>query len=223
MRILVREMKATHTPRRRGDHRTRVGRERSARTETRILEAALGVFADMGPDAPKIDDFVRAAGDLARHLLQPLRERRGAPRGDVGVDDARGHRVDRERDRRPRRPRAPARHRPPPLLREGAVRPGLVPLRRARVEARRHRVAARDIADGLRQRRLPRAERRGRARSPLRRHPRGADAHRRRRCAPRLRRANDRALPASARHGRAAHRCGDEARASTTRRQGDRS
>jgi AcrR family transcriptional regulator len=44
------------------DHRTRVGRERSARTETRILEAALGVFADMGPDAPKIDDFIQAAG-----------------------------------------------------------------------------------------------------------------------------------------------------------------
>ena len=28
----------------------------------RILEAALGVFASMGPDAPKIDDFVAAAG-----------------------------------------------------------------------------------------------------------------------------------------------------------------
>jgi len=55
-------MKAAHTTRRRGDHRTRVGRERSARTETRILEAALGVFANMGPDAPKIDDFVQAAG-----------------------------------------------------------------------------------------------------------------------------------------------------------------
>src|SRR5512135_3906048 len=52
------------TPQRRKkvDHRTRVGRERSARTETRILEAALRVFADMGPDAPKIDDFVQAAG-----------------------------------------------------------------------------------------------------------------------------------------------------------------
>src|SRR5512135_2111827 len=52
------------TPQRRKkvDHRTRVGRERSARTETRILEAALRVFADMGPDAPKIDDFVKAAG-----------------------------------------------------------------------------------------------------------------------------------------------------------------
>ncbi|HEX7465938.1 MAG TPA: TetR/AcrR family transcriptional regulator [Usitatibacter sp.] len=47
---------------RKPDHRTRVGRERSARTETRILEAALGVFADMGPDAAKIDDFVVAAG-----------------------------------------------------------------------------------------------------------------------------------------------------------------
>lgn len=44
------------------DHRTRVGRERSARTETRILEAALRVFAEMGPEAPKIDDFVVAAG-----------------------------------------------------------------------------------------------------------------------------------------------------------------
>jgi AcrR family transcriptional regulator len=44
------------------DHRARVGRERSARTESRILEAALRVFAEMGPDAPKIDDFVVAAG-----------------------------------------------------------------------------------------------------------------------------------------------------------------
>ena len=51
--------------RRKLDHRTRVGRERSARTETRILEAAFRVFADMGPDAPKIDDFVQAA-DISR-------------------------------------------------------------------------------------------------------------------------------------------------------------
>ena len=43
------------------NHRTLVGRQRSARTENRILEAALGVFAEMGPDAPKIDDFVAAA------------------------------------------------------------------------------------------------------------------------------------------------------------------
>ncbi len=44
------------------DHRTRVGRQRSARTQTRILDAALGVFAERGPDAPVIDDFVQAAG-----------------------------------------------------------------------------------------------------------------------------------------------------------------
>ena len=47
------------SPRR--DHRPRVGRERRARTETRILQAALGVFAAMGPDAPTIDDITRAA------------------------------------------------------------------------------------------------------------------------------------------------------------------
>ena len=47
---------------RKTNHRTRVGRERSARTETKILAAALGVFAEKGPDAPKIDDFVAAAG-----------------------------------------------------------------------------------------------------------------------------------------------------------------
>jgi AcrR family transcriptional regulator len=52
----------TNAKRQKLDHRTRVGRERSARTETRILEAALRVFADMGPDAPKIDDFVQASG-----------------------------------------------------------------------------------------------------------------------------------------------------------------
>src|SRR5687768_10453743 len=44
------------------DHRTRVGAERSAKTETRILQAAVQVFADQGPDAPTIDDFVREAG-----------------------------------------------------------------------------------------------------------------------------------------------------------------
>ena len=44
------------------DHRVRVGRQRSARTESRIVEAALRVFAQWGPDAPVIDDFVKAAG-----------------------------------------------------------------------------------------------------------------------------------------------------------------
>jgi AcrR family transcriptional regulator len=44
------------------DHRTRVGRERRARTRQRIIEAALGVIAERGPDAPVIEDFIRAAG-----------------------------------------------------------------------------------------------------------------------------------------------------------------
>jgi len=44
------------------DHRTRVGRARSSRTDARILAAALEVFAEKGPDAPVVDDFVRAAG-----------------------------------------------------------------------------------------------------------------------------------------------------------------
>ncbi len=44
------------------NHRTRVGHARSARTGSHILQSSLGVFADLGPDAPKIDDFVRAAG-----------------------------------------------------------------------------------------------------------------------------------------------------------------
>jgi AcrR family transcriptional regulator len=43
-------------------HRTRVGRERRARTHERIVAAALGVFAEKGPDAPVIEDFIHAAG-----------------------------------------------------------------------------------------------------------------------------------------------------------------
>jgi len=62
---MIRPMPTNHKVSRKPDHRTRVGQERSARTETRILEAALGVFAEMGPDAPKIDDFVEAA-DISR-------------------------------------------------------------------------------------------------------------------------------------------------------------
>jgi AcrR family transcriptional regulator len=50
------------TTRKTADHRTRVGRERRARTRQRIIEAALGVIADRGPDAPVIDDFIQAAG-----------------------------------------------------------------------------------------------------------------------------------------------------------------
>lgn len=45
-----------------GDHRTRVGKERRARTEQKIVEAALRVFAERGPEAPVIDEFVTAAG-----------------------------------------------------------------------------------------------------------------------------------------------------------------
>lgn len=48
--------------RRTADHRTRIGRERRARTRQRIIESALGVIAERGPDAPVIEDFIRAAG-----------------------------------------------------------------------------------------------------------------------------------------------------------------
>jgi AcrR family transcriptional regulator len=44
------------------NHRTLVGRERRARTHARIVAAAMRVFAEKGPDAPVIDDFIRAAG-----------------------------------------------------------------------------------------------------------------------------------------------------------------
>lgn len=44
------------------DHRTIVGRRRRAKTEAKIIEAALHVFAEKGRDAPVIDDFIKAAG-----------------------------------------------------------------------------------------------------------------------------------------------------------------
>lgn len=44
------------------DYRTIVGRDRRKKTEAKILEAALRVFAEKGPDAPVIDDFIKAAG-----------------------------------------------------------------------------------------------------------------------------------------------------------------
>lgn len=43
-------------------HRTRVGMERRARTRSRIVAAALRVFAEKGTETPVIDDFIRAAG-----------------------------------------------------------------------------------------------------------------------------------------------------------------
>jgi AcrR family transcriptional regulator len=43
-------------------HRTRVGRERRARTRAHIVDCAQHVFAEKGPDVPVIDDFIRTAG-----------------------------------------------------------------------------------------------------------------------------------------------------------------
>ncbi|MBK6350930.1 MAG: TetR/AcrR family transcriptional regulator [Proteobacteria bacterium] len=43
-------------------YRTRVGLERRTRTKSRIVAAALRVFAAKGMDTPVIDDFIREAG-----------------------------------------------------------------------------------------------------------------------------------------------------------------
>jgi AcrR family transcriptional regulator len=43
-------------------YQTRVGALRRERTRNRLIESALGVFAQKGPDAPVIDDFIAAAG-----------------------------------------------------------------------------------------------------------------------------------------------------------------
>ncbi len=56
------DLRTSSRARKMADHRTRVGHQRRVRTETRILEAALEVFADQGPEEARIDDFVRAAG-----------------------------------------------------------------------------------------------------------------------------------------------------------------
>jgi AcrR family transcriptional regulator len=44
------------------NHRTIVGNRRRAITETKIIRAAVQVFAEQGLDAPVIDDFIKAAG-----------------------------------------------------------------------------------------------------------------------------------------------------------------
>lgn len=44
------------------DHRVRVGAQRREKTRLRLLESALTVFTDKGPDAAVIDDFIAAAG-----------------------------------------------------------------------------------------------------------------------------------------------------------------
>jgi AcrR family transcriptional regulator len=44
------------------DHRVRVGAQRREKTRLRLLESALVVFNEKGPDAAVIDDFIAAAG-----------------------------------------------------------------------------------------------------------------------------------------------------------------
>ncbi|QWC91284.1 TetR/AcrR family transcriptional regulator [Cupriavidus metallidurans] len=44
------------------DHRTRVAAIRREKTRNRLIESALGVFAEKGPDGAMIDDFIAAAG-----------------------------------------------------------------------------------------------------------------------------------------------------------------
>jgi AcrR family transcriptional regulator len=56
-------VKNRSTPTKRAlNHRTVVGRQRRERTQTRIVSAAMRVFAEKGPEAAVIDDFVREAG-----------------------------------------------------------------------------------------------------------------------------------------------------------------
>jgi len=44
------------------DHRVRVGAQRREKTRLRLLESALTVFTEKGPDVAVIDDFIAAAG-----------------------------------------------------------------------------------------------------------------------------------------------------------------
>ncbi len=44
------------------NYQSRAGALRREKTRNRLLESALGVFADKGPDAAMIDDFIAAAG-----------------------------------------------------------------------------------------------------------------------------------------------------------------
>ena len=44
------------------NYQTRVGALRREKTRNRLIESALAVFAEKGPDAPLIDDFIAAAG-----------------------------------------------------------------------------------------------------------------------------------------------------------------
>lgn len=53
---------ATSAPVRAPHHRTVIGQIQRAQTRARIIECAIAVFAEHGPDAPVIDDFIKAAG-----------------------------------------------------------------------------------------------------------------------------------------------------------------
>jgi AcrR family transcriptional regulator len=44
------------------NHQKRAGIERRERTRALMIRSAIGVFAQLGPDAPVIDDFIAAAG-----------------------------------------------------------------------------------------------------------------------------------------------------------------
>ena len=44
------------------DHRVRVGAQRRGKTRLRLLQCALAVFTEKGPDVAFIDDFIAAAG-----------------------------------------------------------------------------------------------------------------------------------------------------------------
>ena len=52
----------TETPAATPDHRVRVGAQRREQTRLRLLESALSVYAEKGPDLAVIEDFIAAAG-----------------------------------------------------------------------------------------------------------------------------------------------------------------
>jgi AcrR family transcriptional regulator len=54
--------KVMHGSRSAENYQTRVGALRREKTRNRLIESALRVFAEKGPDAPMIDDFIAAAG-----------------------------------------------------------------------------------------------------------------------------------------------------------------
>lgn len=76
--------KAIAAPARPPHHRTTIGQLQRAQTRARIIECAIAVFAEHGPDTPVIDDFMKAAGiargtfynyfQTTRELLQATME-----------------------------------------------------------------------------------------------------------------------------------------------------